>query len=253
MENEVDSKKRFSNRVDEYAKYRPSYPVSIIPFLTEKHGLTSESVIADIGSGTGISSKMFLDLGCQVFGVEPNEEMRSRSKSELHAHQKFTAVDGSSNATSLPSASVDFVVVAQALHWFDLQLCKIEFSRILKANGKVIVIYNQRSETAPGLAQDYQKLLEKYGQSYKESRHRKHIDLVQDDFYKNFSTSVFENHQVLSFDGLVGRVQSSSYMPVKGQARFDSLMKDLEDVFAKYQKNGWIHFSYDCHVYVGEF
>lgn len=248
----IDSKNRFSDRVDEYAKYRPGYPGSIISFLTEKHSLTPESSIADVGSGTGISSKLFLDLGCQVFGVEPNKEMRDRSKAELQSFEKFIAVDGSAHGTTLPSHSVDFVVVAQALHWFDLKLCKIEFSRILKPNGKVIVLYNQRDEAVSGLAKDYKSLLEKYGRDYKELRHRKHDELVQDNFFKSFEVKVFSNNQDLNFEGLLGRVQSSSYMPVKGEEKFDLLMSELKSIFDEHNQNGSIRFSYNTHVYVGE-
>src|SRR6266700_3319449 len=102
-----DSVERFSNRVENYLKYRPDYPSEIIPFLAENCGLTPESIIADIGCGTGISSRMFLENGNRVFGVEPNAAMRDAAVGFLVKFPWFIPVDGTSDNTTLADASVD--------------------------------------------------------------------------------------------------------------------------------------------------
>lgn len=247
------AKSRFSNRVDEYAKYRPTYPIEVIENLKQNYGLKPENKIADVGSGTGISSKLFLDFGCEVFGVEPNLEMRERSAEELVTYKRFQAIDGSASETSLPNQSVDFVVVAQALHWFDLQACKAEFKRILKPNGKTIILYNQRPDQDTGLSKEYQKLLEKYGRDYQKLRHRKHSELVQDRFFVKFDTHTFSNHQTLDFDGLVGRAESSSYMPKRTDPEFPKMKQELKQIFEQHNQQGLIQIHYQTCMYVGDF
>src|SRR5258708_29430755 len=126
----TDTIERFSNRVANYVKYRPGYPREIVGFLEAKCGLTHESVIADIGCGTGISSRMFLENGSRVIGVEPNAAMRAAAEEYLAGFPNFMPVDGTSDRTTLPDASVDLVVAAQAFHWFEPEKTRPEFGRI---------------------------------------------------------------------------------------------------------------------------
>src|SRR5215475_4962080 len=110
----ADAKQRFSNRVADYIRYRPGYPAEVMPLLQKWCGLHPEHAVGDIGSGTGLLSKLFLDFGNHVFGVEPNADMRSAGEEFLRDYPKFPSVAGSAEATTLPPDVVDFVTAGQA-------------------------------------------------------------------------------------------------------------------------------------------
>ena len=130
-----DPTARFSSRVEDYIRYRPGYPAVIMDWLMRNCGLTAHARIADIGSGTGILSRMFLHFGCQVFGVEPNKDMRLAAERLLAGVKGFHSVDGRAEATTLPAGSVDFVTAGQAFHWFDPGPTRAEFRRLLTPGG----------------------------------------------------------------------------------------------------------------------
>jgi len=140
----ADAKQRFSNRVADYVRYRPGYPAALFDLLRVECAFTSNHAVADVGSGTGLLTKLFLENGNRVFGVEPNQEMRRAGEEFLHSFPKFTSVAGSAEATTLGDASVDFVTAGQAFHWFDPQAARREFLRILKTNGWVVIAWNDR-------------------------------------------------------------------------------------------------------------
>ena len=140
----MNSRERFSNRVDSYLKYRPSYPKEAIDYLYDFVGLRSNSKIADIGSGTGIFSKLLLERGSYVIGVEPNQAMRVADEQMLESNPNFQTISGSAESTGLPDQSVEFIVCAQAFHWFDRLAAQTEFRRILQPGGRVILIWNSR-------------------------------------------------------------------------------------------------------------
>src|SRR6266480_5260535 len=131
----ADPKQRFSNRVADYRRYRPGYPPAVLDLLRIECGLRADHIIADMGSGTGLLSQLFLKNGHRVFGVEPNRQMREAGEEFLHRFEEFTSVPGSAEATTLGDASIDFVTAAQAFHWFERQAARREFRRILKPGG----------------------------------------------------------------------------------------------------------------------
>src|SRR4051812_34197437 len=141
----TDSTTRFSSRVNAYMRTRPDYPAEILDTLKQDCGLTESSVIADIGSGTGILSRMFLSNGNTVYGVEPNREMREAGEKLLSpAYPQYQSIAATAETTSLPNASVDFVTAGQAFHWFDRGKCRVEFARILRPHGWVALVWNER-------------------------------------------------------------------------------------------------------------
>ncbi len=152
----TDSKERFSNRVEDYVRYRPGYPRAVLDLLREECGFAPESVVADIGSGTGILTQMLLENGNVVYGVEPNAEMRAAGESLLQRYARFRSVAGSAEATTLPDASVDFVFVGQAFHWFEPKAARAEFERVLKPRGWVAVIWNERKKDATAFLREYE-------------------------------------------------------------------------------------------------
>jgi SAM-dependent methyltransferase len=242
---------RFSSRVENYVRYRPGYPAEIIDLLRDNCGLAGDSVVADIGSGTGKLAELFLKAGCTVFGVEPNKEMREAG--ERMDFPNFTSIDGTAEATTLPARSVDFITAGQAFHWFDHAKCREEFLRILKPNGWVVIVWNDRqSDTTPFLA-DYENLMLEFGTDYKEVNHRRtdKPEVIEKVFGTQPRFKSFYNVQYFDFEGLKGRVLSSSYAPEAGHPKYEGMLAALKRVFENRQKDGRVAFEYDTHVYYG--
>lgn len=246
------SVERFSSRVENYARYRPGYPTAIIDLLRKECGLTPQSVIADIGSGTGKLSEIFLANGNLVIGVEPNDGMRKAAEAILAGMPNFRSVKGSAEYTTLMDSSIDFVVAGQAFHWFAPDRTKIEVTRILKAGGWAVIIWNQRQLAATPFLRDYESLLLEYGTDYRKVRHENSVEAVQSFFADSgYQLMRFDNYQVFDLEGLTGRVLSSSYTPEPGQPGFKAMMDELKKIFARHADNGNVSFSYDTTIYFG--
>jgi len=249
---DMDSTKRFSNRVADYVKYRPHYPTAIITFLQDIYLLTTDKLIADIGAGTGISTQLFLDAGYRTIAVEPNAEMRDKAQELLSTYPGFTAADGTAENTGLASGSVDTVIAGQAFHWFNAQNARAEFKRILKPGGIVALIWNERKTTS-AFEKEYDQLIIMHGQDYVKVDHRNIDDEHIGAFYdpEPFELRVFENKQVFDFEGLKGRLLSSSYMPTKVDTGYEPMINDLQELFNRYQQDGVIALHYDTKAYIG--
>lgn len=246
----TDTVERFSNRIANYIKYRPDYPREIVPYLAERCGLTRESVIADIGCGPGISSRMFLENGNRVIGVEPNDGMRGAAMEQLAAFPGFTAVGGSSEATTLPDASIDMVVAAQAFHWFDPEAARREFRRILRPGGYIVLIWNERQLTTTPFLIEYEELLLKYATDYAKVRHENIDQLKLREFFQaEYGSATFQNVQIFDFEGLKGRMLSSSYMPSETDDIYETMIGELRALFANHNESGKIRVFYDTNVY----
>jgi SAM-dependent methyltransferase len=245
---------RFSNRVADYVKYRPHYPPGIVGYLQVEYGLSSDQVIADIGSGTGISSQLFLNAGYKVWGIEPNTEMRAESVALLGSYPGFKAINGTAEQTGLEQGSVDVIIAGQAFHWFDQEKAKAEFQRILKNKGIVVLIWNERKTASP-FEQEYDRLIAHYGKDYVKVKHR-NIDLPDIEAFFNpmpCCLQTFSNYQDFDFEGLKGRLLSSSYIPVAGEAGYHEMITHLEKLFLSHQENGSIRIHYTTKVYSGIF
>jgi SAM-dependent methyltransferase len=251
MPTQLNPKGRFSNRVENYVRYRPGYPSEIIPLLREDCRLTKDSVVADIGSGTGKLAEIFLNAGCQVFGIEPNKEMREAG--ERMNHPNFTSIDASAEETTLPIRSVDFVTAGQAFHWFDLARCRPEFVRILKPGGWLVIIWNDRQDDTTPFLVAYEKLLEQFGTDYAQAHHRRadKPEVIREFFGQEPRFKSFHNLQQFDFEGLKGRLLSSSYAPVAGQPKYEEMLTELKRIFDLHQKAETVAFEYDTHVYYG--
>lgn len=246
-----DSVKRFTNRVENYVKYRPHYPSEVITYLKDNFGLKNSDVIADIGSGPGISSEHFLSNGNKVYGVEPNDLMREAAEMNFADNDNFISIKGTAEDTTLKDASVDMVIAGQAFHWFNKSKCKIEFKRILKQNGHVVLMWNEKLNTE-GLMNSYYSLLDKYGTDYQMVRHE---DVDDDAIAKFFSPSpmnkvTFVHYHELDYDGLEGRLLSSSYIPLEGEV-FKKMINELKEIFEKHSVDGKVKMAYETNVYCG--
>ncbi|MBF2022440.1 MAG: class I SAM-dependent methyltransferase [Hydrococcus sp. C42_A2020_068] len=202
---------RFSSRVENYIKYRPHYPKQIINFLRENCQLTPASIVADIGSGTGISSQLFLQNGNLVYGTEPNREMREAGERLLKRYDNFKSIDGVAEATTLANASADLIIAGQAFHWFDRAKAKFEFKRILKPQGWVVLMWNDRRTNSTSFLIAYEQLLQTYGTDYEQVNHKQIDKTIIDSFLGtgNYQQTNFYNYQTFNFEGLKERLLSS--------------------------------------------
>ena len=245
---------RFSNRVENYAKYRPDYPREVLGLFQSEMNLNKASLVADVGSGTGLSARLFLENGNTVFGVEPNAAMREAAEFFLKNFPNFKSVDGTAEATTLPDNSVDIVIAAQAFHWFDQEKTRGEFRRILKDKGFIALLWNERQLDSTPFLRDYEKFLLKFANDYEKVRHENvHGGVLREFFQQDFSTATFLNVQTHDFEGLKGRVFSSSYMPSEADPVYDEMVAELESLFAKYSESGKIQILYDTKVHYSQF
>ncbi len=251
---ELEPTRRFSNRVDAYIRYRPRYPEAILPFLADACGYSSATVIADVGSGTGILAEMFLKNGNLVSGIEPNEAMRGAAERMLAGYPGFQSVTGTAEVTNLPDKSVDLVTAGQAFHWFDPDLAKMEFRRILRPGGYVALLWNSRQiETTPFL-RAYEELLQTYALDYREVSHKYAGAEILGAFFSPGSPQYarFKNEQRFDLAGLQGRLLSSSYAPLAGHPRHAPMLARLEEIFAEHEEGGEVNFLYDTEVFIGQ-
>ncbi|MFO1512348.1 MAG: class I SAM-dependent methyltransferase [Verrucomicrobiota bacterium] len=244
---------RFSNRVENYVRYRPGYPTEVLELLRTDCGLNSASVVADIGSGTGKFTELLLQSGCHVFGVEPNQEMREAGERLLKSHPRFTSVAATAEATTLPDRSADLIVAGQAFHWFDRERSREEFVRILKPRGWVALIWNDRRTGSTPFLAAYEALLREFATDYEQVNHR-NIDeaMLRQFFHAEPKLRRFPYSQQFDFVGLKGRLLSSSYAPEQGQPKHEAMLGELRRIFDAHQQGGRVAFDYDTLVYYGQ-
>ena len=250
----VDPTQRFSSRVENYVKYRPGYPQGVLGLLEDKCGMTAAAIVADVGSGTGILTELLLQQGNQVFAVEPNPEMRAAAELRLSGQLNFASVAGTSEATTLPDQSVEVITAAQAFHWFDREKARREFLRILKTDGWVALIWNDRHTESTPFLRAYEQLLRTHATDYAEVDHKQMDAKVIGAFLGvgRFGQASFPNRQLFDFEGLRGRLESSSYAPEAGHPKHAPMLKDLHTLFDAHQNGGQVAFEYDTVVYFGQ-
>lgn len=248
----IDPTQRFSSRVDQYTKYRPGYPAEVLQLLRDECGLTSNSVVADVASGTGLFTRLLLENGNEVYAVEPNAEMRMASEQFLAGYPRLHSIAGRAEATALPDHGVDFVTAAQAAHWFDREGARREFVRILKPGGWTILVWNERCTDSTAFLRAYEGLLLRYGTDYAEVRHERTTSTLDAFFAPSpFESRVFDYRQEFDYTGLEGRLLSSSYTPGPGEPNHEAMLRELKRVFDTYQKSGRVAFDYKTRVYFG--
>lgn len=248
----MDSVKRFSNRADNYARYRPNYPAGVVDILKSECGLRELSTIADVGSGTGILSELFLKNGNSVIGIEPNAAMRLEAERLLAQYSEFVSVDATAEETQLANESVDFVAAAQAFHWFDRKRAETEFRRILKPGGWVVLLWNERRLDSTAFLRDYENLLLRFGTDYEKVRHENVAGEIGQFFSPDeFQLKNLENFQHFDFESLKGRVLSSSYTPAQDNPNFAAMLGELEKIFNAHKHHGIVSFEYETRVYYG--
>lgn len=249
----ANSQERFSNRVADYVRYRPSYPAGVIELLRASASLQPGSAVADIGSGTGISAALLLDAGWEVFAVEPNADMRHAAEAQLGARPRFHSIAAPAEATSLPDHSIDLVFAAQAFHWFDVPKARAEFSRILTPGGFIALVWNVRQTGTTPFLRDYEELLRTHATDYAQVRHENVDATALRTFFlaDSYQRHVLPNAQHFDLAGLSGRLLSSSYAPAAGQPGHESMMVELRRIFDAHQHNGIVDILYDTEIHLG--
>ncbi len=246
---------RFSNRAPYYHRYRPRYPPAVIPLLQKEISLPSTSLyrIADLGSGTGILSELFLRNGNTVFGVEPNKEMREEAERQLESYPHFISVNGQAESTTLEDSDINLITAAQSFHWFDIDKTRKECQRILKPEGYMVLIWNQRKESGSSFAKDIEQILVKYSKNY----HKSQRDLDEKDFsqfygHSNFKTKIIQNFHTRTFEELRGMLLSISYTPTEEDSVYPQMIEHLKRLFSRNQINGQIKVEYDTEIIYGQ-
>jgi SAM-dependent methyltransferase len=248
-----DPMARFSNRADDYVRYRPHYPNNVVHALKEACGLTPQHVIADVGCGTGMLAEIFLDNGNRVIGIEPNAAMRLAGEKHLAGRANFSMIDGSAEATTLDSASMDFVMAGQAFHWFRPAETRAEFARILKPGRWVVLVWNHRDTKSTRFLRAYEDFVQLYSTDYEEVAHKyiASYDALHRFFAPNQMSLIQQhNEQQLDFDGLRGRLLSSSYIPKSGE-RHEAMVEKLPQLFSTHAVDDRVVLKYDTNIYYG--
>lgn len=242
---------RFSHRVDDYVRSRPDYPPEVLSLLERETGLRAGSIVADLGSGTGIFTRRLLDHGCVVHAVEPNEEMRRAAEAALHERRGFFSHAATAEATGLAVQSVDFVTAAQAFHWFVLDAATREIARILRPDGRLILVWNSRRTSGTPFLEGYEKLLLEHGTDYRDVEHRGVQDGRLRAWLARLERRELHQDQPLDFDGLRGRLLSNSYVPGPGDPRREPMLADLRRLFDHSAESGRVVMSYDVEIFFG--
>lgn len=246
------STERFGDRVANYVKYRPNYPREVAEFMMGELGLPTGSLIADIASGTGKFTELLLDGGYEVVAVEPNDEMRIAAEELLGADPLLRSVNGTAEATNLPTQSVDAITVAQAFHWFDAARAREEFIRILKPGGAVLLIWNDRLTDGSPFLREYEAMLVEQLPEYKEVGHKHYDSERLREFFSPgaMREAHFPNRQEFDLEGLAGRLLSSSYAATSGPAH-DALMVRVGALFTTHAADGKVAFEYSTRIFYG--
>jgi len=244
--------RRFSDRVENYVRYRPGYPAEALDVLRSECALAPEHIIADVASGTGIFTRLLLENGNEVIGVEPNAEMREAGERLLGTFPKFKSVAGTAEATRLAFESVDFVAAAQAAHWFDRRGARSEFARILKPGGWLVLLWNERVTESTPFLRDYEELLLTYGTDYNEVRHERTTATVNEFFDPApYQERVYSLRQEFDYAGLEGRLLSSSYAPGPEHPKHGPMLRELRRIFDQRAAAGQVAFEYKTRLYFG--
>src|SRR5664279_709480 len=244
---------RFSDRVDDYIKYRPHYSPEIVGALQAECGLSPEHRIVDVGCGTGLLAKIFLENGNHVLGVEPNANMREAGEHYLTSCEKFGMAPGSAENTSLPDQYADFVIAGQAFHWFHPETTRQEFARILKSGGWAVLIWHDRDMESTAFLRAYEEFLVRYSTDYTTVAHNKVANYGG--LERFFSPDpirliVQQTQQRFNLEGLRGRLLSSSYAPREGPAA-DAMLEELPKLFAEHAENDLVTLDYVTRIYFG--
>jgi SAM-dependent methyltransferase len=248
-----DPTSRFSGRADAYEAARPSYPPALLDLLAREGGLRPGAAVCDLGSGTGIFTRLLLASGATVYAVEPNDEMRAVAERALGGEPRFQSLAARAEATTLPDASVDLVTAAQAFHWFDPETTRRECARILRPGGPVALVWNDRDRTSTPLHVALEALFVAHCPSYPARQGRGDATHAFDAFFGagRWARHSLENAQRLDREGLVARIASTSFAPDPGTPARVALEDAARALFDRHAEGGAVTIAYEVVVILG--
>lgn len=245
---ELNPTSRFSDRADDYVRYRPGYPSTAIDCILEGLCLSERLTAVDVGAGTGISARLLADRGVCVIAIEPNADMRARAED----HPRVTWRDGTAEETRLDEGSVDLVLCAQSFHWFRQELAIREFHRVLRPGGRLALMWNKRDSRDPLTAAYRQAILDVEGESPLEMREYDPGIPDRDGLFSPSRSFETPNEQILDLAGLIGRARSASYVPKSGE-RFERLRETLTRLHREYaNERGIVRLRYVTQIYLAD-
>jgi SAM-dependent methyltransferase len=247
-----DPRERFTDRVADYSRARPSYPPAALDRLVRETGVPPGGDVVDLGSGTGILTVLLLDRGFRVVAVEPNRGMAAAAERLLEGRPGYRGVNGTAEATTLDAASADLAVAAQSFHWFDPEAARVEVMRVLRPPRRVAVLWNMRRRAGTPFLEGYEALLQRWGTDYRDvdARHAAAAPLERL-FGAPPRKHVVPNRQELDRAGLRSRLVSSSYTPAEGHPDRGPMLAALDTLFDAHARDGQVALEYDTEVYVG--
>jgi len=227
---EMNPTGRFSDRAADYTRHRPDYPAAAFDAMLDGLGEPASITAADVGAGTGISSRQLASRGVRVLAIEPNAEMRSAADGAAGVEWR----DGTAERTGLADTSVALVLCAQAFHWFRAGEALAEFHRVLVPGGRLALMWNTRDRADP-LTRGYVEAIHAVnGEHPAEMRPFDHGGIEAGGRFEPARLVRVPNAQRLDRDGLIGRAASASYVPREGAA-FEQLVRLLSDVWARHR------------------
>ena len=251
--NMLEPTRHFSKKAENYMKYRWRYPKEVLDYLKSSVGLQKSWNIADIGYGTGILTKILLDNGNNVIGVEPNDDMRNAGEEYLKDYSNFVSMNAKAEESKIKDNSLELITVAQAIHWFNPEKTKIEFNRILKDNGIIFIIFNRRSKERSDFIIDYDNINKKYNKDFKYTNNNPSngnliINYLLDDkiHYHSIDNKISEG-----FESFKGGFLSASFIPDETSENYTEMINELKDIFDKHKNNDKITFEYSTEIYWG--
>ncbi|MEE1013816.1 MAG: class I SAM-dependent methyltransferase [Clostridia bacterium] len=246
----MNNTKRFDGKGEIYAKARPKYATELFEYMKSELNIPQGSVFADIGSGTGIFTEQLLEKGYRVYAVEPNEDMRKQAEAKLSNNNFFVSVNGTDSNTNIADNSVDYISIAQAFHWFDADAFRKECNRILKPNGKIMIVYNSRDIDA-ACTKALAELRSEYNSEFHGFSNGISDEKCKAFFNGNCDVFRMDNSQSYDKQGYVNRVLSSSYSLCEGDEKYEEYLKEINQIFDKYSVDGLLTVPTYTVAYIG--
>lgn len=242
----------FAGKSDEYDRYRPTYPAAAISALRKYYGLSPDKTVADIGCGTGLLSELFLQNGNEVECIDPSSEMLDKARARLSRFPKAHYIERFAESTDLAEHSIDVITAGQAFHWFDAEKARIEFKRILKDNGIVVLVWNDRNDQPRTFNEEYERICKKFSPEYHGSGSSA-LDSNQISKFFTLPPTIYEfsNGQFLNLEGVLGRYGSASYSISGSNPDYTRMLAEFKQAFLKYQRNGFVQLRHITRMYVG--
>ncbi len=241
-----DPRERFTQRAEPYDRGRPGYPEELYTWYRERFTLKAESVVADVGAGTGLHTEGLADIAGKVWAVEPNDRMRGQAEERFRGSATVHLFSGSAEDTGLPDASVDLVTAAQAFHWFDPAAFAREVERVLRRPGGWCLVWNVRNPEGNGFTAGYEEILHRFGSGYAAIRASwGDPEGIARFFGGSVDRRLLPNGQVFDFDGVEANMASSSYMPPVGTEGWGLARAALDVLFRRENHGGLVELAYE--------